>query len=59
MKLKPRSVKAALALKGKTLRSWAHERGFCDKTVYAVLNGTRSGRRSPAVVQALEGLRCA
>lgn len=46
-------------MRGKTLRSWALENGHGAKlkTIYAVLNGQRSGAKSPELVEALKGIR--
>lgn len=56
MQLHRRKIRAALALKGTNVRTWAAEKGHNAKTVYAVLAGRRSGKRSPQVVADLEAI---
>lgn len=56
---KRRRIDAALALKGQSLRSWALANGHGTKlkTIYAILNGRRSGAKSRDLVDALKGIR--
>jgi gp16 family phage-associated protein len=55
-KLRTRRVRAALALRGNSLRRWAIDHGHNDKTVYAALHGHRGGRKSLRIVEDLERL---
>lgn len=56
---KSRHITAVLALRGMTIRSWATRHGFGKRlrTVYAVINGQRSGAQSPDIVAAVKGIR--
>lgn len=48
-----RTLKAALLLKGYTLRSWALERGYNPNTVYNAARGIRHGRKSAPIAKEL------
>jgi gp16 family phage-associated protein len=55
-KLRTNRVRAALALRGTSLRKWAIARGHNDKTVYAALHGHRGGKKSRQILEDLERL---
>ena len=56
-RINPARVRAVLALNGISVRQWAKKKRFPEKTVYAVISGARSGRRSQGVVAALLALQ--
>ena len=52
-----RKLRARLLLAGTSVPQIARKHGAAVPTVYAVLNGTRPGTRTPAVQRALEEIR--
>lgn len=49
-------VKAGLALRGKTLAGWAHEKQYPYSTVWQAVHETRSGPISKDILKKLEEL---
>lgn len=52
-----RAIRARLLLKGTSIPKIARKHGAKVPTVYAVLNGSRPGTRTPEVQKALEEIR--
>jgi len=53
---KTRQIKAALALRGQTVKDWADEQALPITTVHQALHGTRAGKKSKAIRTQLEEL---
>jgi gp16 family phage-associated protein len=50
------SVKAGLALRGKTLAAWARENGYPMTTVHQAVHSTRNGETSKKIRKQLEAV---
>lgn len=52
-----RAIRARLLRKGTSVPLIATKHGACVRTVYAVLDGTRSGKKTPEAQRAVEEIR--